>query len=49
MSDNTSTPHGSGASATTGLRPMPKVNKITVNDVIDAFAAGLADFRKAPV
>ncbi|MEC9471640.1 MAG: DUF2189 domain-containing protein [Pseudomonadota bacterium] len=49
MSDNTSTPHGSGASATTGLRPMPKVNKITVNDVIDAFAAGLADFRRAPV
>jgi uncharacterized membrane protein len=28
---------------------MPKVNKITVNDVIDAFAAGLADFRRAPV
>ncbi len=49
MSDNTSTPHGSKASATTGLRPMPKVNKITVNDVIDAFAAGLADFRRAPV
>ncbi|QFT65554.1 hypothetical protein FIU93_02105 [Labrenzia sp. THAF35] len=49
MSDNTSTPHGTGASATTGLRPMPKVNKITVNDVIDAFAAGLADFRRAPV
>ncbi|WP_416384370.1 DUF2189 domain-containing protein [Roseibium aggregatum] len=49
MSDNTSTPHGSGTSATTGLRPMPKVNKITVNDVIDAFAAGLADFRRAPV
>ncbi|WP_228869916.1 DUF2189 domain-containing protein [Roseibium aggregatum] len=49
MSDNTSTPHGSEASATTGLRPMPKVNKITVNDVIDAFAAGLADFRRAPV
>jgi uncharacterized membrane protein len=49
MSDNTSTPHDSGASATTGLRPMPKVNKITVNDVIDAFAAGLADFRRAPV
>ncbi|MGS4986899.1 DUF2189 domain-containing protein [Roseibium sp. RP-7] len=49
MSDNTSTPHGSGASATAGLRPMPKVNKITVNDVIDAFAAGLADFRRAPV
>ena len=49
MSDNTSTPHDSGATATTGLRPMPKVNKITVNDVIDAFAAGLADFRRAPV
>lgn len=49
MSDNTSTPHDSGVSATTGLRPMPKVNKITVNDVIDAFAAGLADFRRAPV
>ncbi|AQQ03503.1 hypothetical protein B0E33_07730 [Roseibium algicola] len=49
MSDNTSTPQGSGASATAGLRPMPKVNKITVNDVIDAFAAGLADFRRAPV
>ncbi|MET1413675.1 DUF2189 domain-containing protein [Roseibium sp. HPY-6] len=28
---------------------MPLVNKITANDVIDALAAGLADFRKAPV
>jgi len=33
----------------TGLRPMPLVNKITVNDVIDALAAGLQDFRAAPV
>ncbi|MEE4011171.1 DUF2189 domain-containing protein [Roseibium sp. FZY0029] len=49
MSDNTSTPHGGGASASDGLRPMPKVNTITVNDVIDAFAAGVADFRRAPV
>ena len=49
MSDNTSTPHGGGAAATDGLRPMPKVNRITVNDVIDAFAAGLADFRRAPI
>ncbi|GAB2185910.1 DUF2189 domain-containing protein [Roseibium sp. LAB1] len=49
MSDNTSTPHGTGAPAANGLRPMPRVNKITVNDVIDAFAAGLADFRRAPV
>lgn len=32
----------------TGLRPMPLVNKITVNDVIDALAAGLQDFRAAP-
>lgn len=49
MSDNTSTPHSGGAAATDGLRPMPKVNRITVNDVIDAFAAGLADFRRAPI
>ncbi|MEP4769254.1 MAG: DUF2189 domain-containing protein [Roseibium sp.] len=35
--------------AEAGLRPMPKVNKITVNDVIDALAAGLSDFRRAPV
>jgi len=49
MSDNTSTPGGAGAPLNTGLRPMPKVRAITVNDVIDALAAGLADFRKAPV
>lgn len=49
MSDNTSTPDGTGASANGGLKPMPKVHPITVNDVIDALAAGLADFRKAPV
>jgi uncharacterized membrane protein len=49
MSDKISTPHGSGAPANNGLRPMPKVRAITVNDVIDALAAGLADFRKAPV
>ncbi|MEO9527169.1 DUF2189 domain-containing protein [Roseibium sp.] len=28
---------------------MPRVNRITVNDVIDALAAGLSDFRAAPV
>jgi uncharacterized membrane protein len=28
---------------------MPQVKKISVNDVIDALAAGLSDFRKAPV
>lgn len=32
-----------------GLRPMPQVNRITVDDVIDALAAGLSDFRRAPV
>ncbi|QDG74477.1 DUF2189 domain-containing protein [Labrenzia sp. PHM005] len=32
-----------------GVRPMPQINKITVNDVIDALAAGLNDFRAAPV
>lgn len=35
--------------AETGLRPMPQVHKITANDVIDALAAGLSDFRRAPV
>lgn len=35
--------------AAEGLKPMPLVNKISVNDVIDALAAGLTDFRKAPV
>ena len=35
--------------ANNGLRPMPQVKKITVNDVIDALAAGLADFRRAPI
>jgi len=49
MSDNSSAPDGTGAPANSGLRPMPKVRAITVNDVIDALAAGLADFRKAPV
>ncbi|MCK7614046.1 DUF2189 domain-containing protein [Roseibium sediminicola] len=49
MSDNISTPDGTGAPANGGLKPMPKVRPITVNDVIDALAAGLADFRKAPV
>ncbi len=33
----------------TTVRPMPQVNKITANDVIDALAAGLSDFRKAPI
>ncbi|CTQ65142.1 DUF2189 domain-containing protein [Roseibium alexandrii] len=35
--------------ASNELRPMPQVNKITANDVIDALAAGMADFRRAPV
>ncbi|GAB4525304.1 MAG: DUF2189 domain-containing protein [Roseibium sp.] len=47
MNENTSTPEESRAAA--GVRPMPKVNRITVNDVIDALAAGLSDFRRAPV
>ncbi|MHA7774829.1 DUF2189 domain-containing protein [Roseibium sp. M-1] len=49
MSDNISTPGGSGAPANNGLRPMPKVRAITINDVIDALALGLADFRRAPL
>ncbi len=48
MNDKKSAPAGAGASANDGLRPMPKVNTITVNDVIDALAAGLSDFRRAP-
>lgn len=47
MSDNVSNPHNGEINS--GLRPMPKVNSITANDVIDALAAGLADFKKAPV
>lgn len=48
--DDTSTPDGaSGAFSGDGLKPMPRVNRITVNDVIDALAAGLSDFRAAPV
>ncbi|MBN9668878.1 DUF2189 domain-containing protein [Roseibium aggregatum] len=34
--------------ASAGLRPMPRVKAIDVNDVIDAFASGLSDFLKAP-
>lgn len=60
MNENTTTPgeHGPGTGPATGrsgraakdtLRPMPLVNKITANDVIDALASGLADFRAAPV
>ncbi len=60
MNENTTTPveHGtdtapaagaSGNAAKDKLRPMPLVNKITADDVIDALASGLADFRKAPV
>lgn len=60
MNENTTTPgeHGtdtapaagtSGTAAKDTLRPMPLVNKITADDVIDALASGLADFRKAPV
>ncbi len=60
MNENTTTPgeHGTGTEPATGrsrtaakdtLRPMPLVNKITANDVIDALASGLADFRAAPV
>ncbi|MCX2724124.1 DUF2189 domain-containing protein [Roseibium salinum] len=47
MSENNSAPMGAPGSE--GLRPMPQVNRITVNDVIDALAAGLSDFRRAPV
>ncbi|MES0880387.1 DUF2189 domain-containing protein [Roseibium sp. SCP14] len=49
MSDNNSTSTDTGTPTNGGLRPMPQVNKISVNDVIDALAAGLSDFRKAPV
>jgi uncharacterized membrane protein len=49
MSDNNSTSTDTGTPTNGGLRPMPHVNKISVNDVIDALAAGLSDFRKAPV
>lgn len=48
--DDTSTPDGASEAFTgDGLKPMPRVNRITVNDVIDALAAGLSDFRAAPV
>ncbi|WP_299475097.1 DUF2189 domain-containing protein [uncultured Roseibium sp.] len=56
MSEKTTDPNDTGvpdqaltASTKDTLRPIPLVNKITANDVIDALAAGLADFRKAPV
>jgi uncharacterized membrane protein len=49
MSENKASETNAGSSAETGLRPMPQVRKISVNDVIDALAAGLSDFRKAPV
>lgn len=42
-------PETSASKANDTLRPMPQVNRITANDVIDALAAGLMDFRKAPV
>ncbi len=35
--------------AETAIRPMPVVRTITLNDVIDALAAGLNDFRRAPL
>ncbi|WP_371932859.1 DUF2189 domain-containing protein [Roseibium sp. MMSF_3544] len=60
MSEKTTVPGETGATTdseikTSGpqtqdtLRPMPQVNKISADDVIDALAAGLSDFRKAPV
>ena len=60
MNENTTTPgeHGTDTGPAAGtsrtaakdtLRPMPRVNRITANDVIDALASGLADFRAAPV
>jgi len=49
MSKENSAPVGAGTPAGDGLRPMPQVNKIGINDVVDALAAGLADFRRAPI
>ncbi|PVB59386.1 DUF2189 domain-containing protein [Labrenzia sp. 011] len=49
MSENNSAPTDTAGPAREELRPMPQVNTIGVNDVIDALAAGLADFRRAPV
>ncbi len=46
MSEKTGT---SQRSDNDGIRPMPQVNRISVNDVIDALAAGLSDFRSAPI
>lgn len=48
MNENNSASTDTGSAKRNGLRPMPKVNTITANDVIDALAAGLSDFRKAP-
>ncbi len=49
MDENNTAPMSTGTPAGDGIRPMPQVNTISVNDVIDALAAGLADFRRAPV
>jgi uncharacterized membrane protein len=49
MSENNVSETNTGTPAEPGLRPMPQVKKISVNDVIDALAAGLSDFRRAPV
>ncbi|WP_428640808.1 DUF2189 domain-containing protein [Roseibium sp.] len=48
MNENNSSSTDTSSAKPNGLRPMPKVNTITANDVIDALAAGLSDFRKAP-
>ncbi|WP_428686578.1 DUF2189 domain-containing protein [Roseibium sp.] len=48
MNENNSASTDTSSAKRNGLRPMPKVNTITANDVIDALAAGLSDFRKAP-
>ncbi|MBO6510644.1 MAG: DUF2189 domain-containing protein, partial [Roseibium sp.] len=49
MSENNASGTEAGSPAKPALRPMPQVNQISVNDVIDALAAGLSDFRRAPI
>ncbi|WP_417670989.1 DUF2189 domain-containing protein [Roseibium sp.] len=44
----TNTDHHPSA-APEGLRKDPVVREITINDVVEAFASGLRDFRRAPV
>lgn len=46
MTENTHTP---AEGIEPSHRPMPTVRQITANDVVDALASGIRDFRRAPV